>query len=206
MRHEIYPSSIASFLFLIYIYIQGVPKLLIVLQRLLTQSFYVLSAWNFKLKIFKHIQIRGKKYFALLFLKMRKICFFLNVLNFQLLDICREWLSKRLWISFHFTICTSDIMPLLSPFSMEQQRWIILRYGVCPSVKTIRREFRQKFDVPPFDVPGELAFYRIIKRFNTTNSTVPKSKKEDGGGRPMTGRIQHSSQNSRPTRELDSFK
>ena len=108
--------------------------------------------------------------------------------NFQLLDICREWLSKRLWISFHFTICTSDIMPLLSPFSMEQQRWIILRYGVCPSVKTIRREFRQKFDVPPFDVPGELAFYRIIKRFNTTNSTVPKSKKEDGGGRPMTGR------------------
>ena len=88
--------------------------------------------------------------------------------NFQLLDICREWLSKRLWISFHFTICTSDIMPLLSPFSMEQQRWIILRYGVCPSVKTIRREFRQKFDVPPFDVPGELAFYRIIKRFNTT--------------------------------------
>ena len=108
--------------------------------------------------------------------------------NFQLLDICREWLSKRLWISFHFTICTSDIMPLLSPFSMEQQRWIILRYGVCPSVKTIRREFRQKFDVPPFDVPGELAFYKIIKRFNTTNSTVPKSKKEDGGGRPMTGR------------------
>ena len=154
-------------------------------------------------------------------------------------------------------------MPLLSPFSMEQQRWIILRYGVCPSVKTIRREFRQKFDVPPFDVPGELAFYRIIKRFNTTNSTVPKSKKEDGGGRPMTGRspeniatirqsitqagdqsirvlsvkndippttvkrrlskrlsrtsspelaaawtteVQHSSQNSRPTRELDSFK
>ena len=51
-----------------------------------------------------------------------------------------------------------------------------------------RREFRQKFDVPPFDVPGELAFCRIIKRFNTTNSTVPKSKKEDGGGRPMTGR------------------
>ena len=95
--------------------------------------------------------------------------------NFQLLDICREWLSKRLWISFHFTICTSDIMPLLSPFSMEQQRWIILRYGVCPSVKTIRREFRQKFDVPPFDVPGELAFYRIIKRFNTTNSTVPRA-------------------------------
>ena len=75
-----------------------------------------------------------------------------------------------------------------SPFSMEQQRWIIFRYGACPSVKTIRREFRQKFDVPPFDVPGELAFYRIIKRFNTTNSTVPKSKKEDGAGRPMTGR------------------
>ena len=71
-------------------------------------------------------------------------------------------------------------MPLPSPFSMEQQRWIIFRYGACPSVKTIRREFRQKFDVPPFDVPGELAFYRIIKIFNTTNSTVPKSKKEDG--------------------------
>ena len=79
-------------------------------------------------------------------------------------------------------------MPLPSPFPMEQQRWIIFRYGACPSVKTIRREFRQKFDVPPFDVPRELAFYRIIKKFNTTNSTVPKSKKEDGGGRPMTGR------------------
>ena len=73
---------------------------------------------------------------------------------------------------------------------MEQQRWIIFRYGACPSVKTIKREFRQKFDVPPFDVPGELAFYRIIKRFNTTNSTVPKSKKEHGAGRPMTGRSQ----------------
>ena len=104
--------------------------------------------------------------------------------KFQLLDICRERLSKRsLWISFLFAICTSDIMPLPSPFSMEQQRWIIFRYGACPSVKTIRREFRQKFDVP-----GELAFYRIIKRFNTTNSTVPKSKKEDGAGRPMIGR------------------
>ena len=79
-------------------------------------------------------------------------------------------------------------MPLPSPFSWEQQRWIIFRYGACQSVKTIRREFRQKFDVPPFDVPGELAFYRIIQRFNTTNSTVPKSKKEDGAGRPKTGR------------------
>ena len=46
-------------------------------------------------------------------------------------------------------------MPLPSPFSMEQQRWIIFRYGACPSVKTIRREYRQKIDVPPFDVPGE---------------------------------------------------
>ena len=119
-----------------------------------------------------------------------------NVQKFQLLDICRERLSKRsLWISFPFSICTSDIIsfePLPSPFSMEQQRWIIFRYGACPPVKTIRRVFRQKFDDPPFDVPGELAFYRIIKRLNTANSTVPKSKKEDGAGRPMTG---HSPEN-----------
>ena len=79
-------------------------------------------------------------------------------------------------------------MPLPSPFSMEQQRWIIFRYGACQSVKAIRREFRQKFDVYPHNVPGEYSFYRIIKRFNTSNSTVAKSKKEDGAGRPMTGR------------------
>ena len=100
--------------------------------------------------------------------KMRKKIFVKMCKNFY----CRERLSKRsLWISFLFAICTSDIMPL--PFSLEQQRWIIFRYGACPSVKTIRREFRQKFDVPPFDVPGELAFYRII---GLTKDSIPQTQ------------------------------
>ena len=72
---------------------------------------------------------------------MRKKIVCKNVQKFQLLDICRERSKRSLWISFHFAICTSDIMPLPYPFQ------IIFRYGACPSVKTIRREFGQKYEV-----------------------------------------------------------
>ena len=74
-----------------YIHIQGVPKLLIVLQRLPTQSFYVLSAWNFKLKLFKHMQISCQKYFNLLQKK-----YFKNAQKI-LVKVCKNFY----WISEH---------------------------------------------------------------------------------------------------------
>ena len=110
---------------------------------------------------------------------MRKKIVCKNVQKFQLLDICRERSKRSLWISFHFAICTSNIKHLPSPFSMEQQRWIIFRYSSCPSVKTIRREYRQKIDVPPFDVPGEsLTIEQLMSDVNDFASQLDKDCQE----------------------------
>ena len=129
-----------------------------------------LQAYNYDLVV-KNILLCCKKNISTS--KVKNICE--KVQNFT---NCLTFLEKGCRIDFHSAICTCVIMPSpSSPFTREQERWIIFRYGACQSVRTIRREFRRKFNVSPFSIPRETAFYRVLKRFNTSNSTVPKSKK-----------------------------
>ena len=74
----------------------------------------------------------------------------------------------------------------LSPFTEQQERWVIYRFGdeTKPVAAQIRREFRKKFNVSPFNLPPILAFYRVKEHFDTTNSTKPVFK----GGRKTTVR------------------
>ena len=54
-----------------------------------------------------------------------------------------------------------------SPFSKEQEIWMILDLGVIHNITTVRRNFRTKFNVPPKQVPTYMAFKRLVGRFET---------------------------------------
>ena len=56
-----------------------------------------------------------------------------------------------------------------SPFSKDQEAWVILQYGLKNSTKTVMRDFRTFYKVYPKQVPGRWAFERLISRFKTTH-------------------------------------
>ena len=56
-------------------------------------------------------------------------------------------IEDRGHVKFRFLPTLTSTMPKPSPFTSEQERWIVLRYGACHSVTTLHREFRQKFNV-----------------------------------------------------------
>ena len=81
---------------------------------------------------------------------------------------------------------------MASPFTPEMERWIVCQAGAAekPSVTSIQRSFRLKFNVAQTKVPKRMQFYRLINRFQKNNSTVPLSKRQDGAGVPKTQRTQ----------------
>lgn len=67
-----------------------------------------------------------------------------------------------------------------SPFTDEQETWIVLEFGAVRNCLAVRRRFRTKFHVAPRKIPSVVAFQRIIGRFHSTlghvRPAVPKGR------------------------------
>ena len=59
-----------------------------------------------------------------------------------------------------------------SPFTKDQETWIILEYGSVKNVLTVKRRFRTKNKLHPYQVPRVAAFERLVERFFTTEGQV----------------------------------
>ena len=58
--------------------------------------------------------------------------------------------------------------PCPSPFTPEQETWIVLKYGELQSLISVRRLFRKEFKVTPQHIPTLMAFSRVVTRFKET--------------------------------------
>ena len=56
-------------------------------------------------------------------------------------------------------------MALASPFTEEEQKWVILEFGAVRSIIQVRRNFRKAFKMAPKNVPSLDAFLRQVNRF-----------------------------------------
>ena len=61
-----------------------------------------------------------------------------------------------------------------SPFTDEQEKWIIMKYSKLQSATLVRRKFRLQFKINPTDVPRDSAFTRVFSIFNETGSVQIK--------------------------------
>ena len=59
-----------------------------------------------------------------------------------------------------------------SPFTKEEEAWVILQYGFRRNIVSVRRDFRNHFKLDPRKVPGRQPFERLVKRFLTSNGQV----------------------------------
>ena len=59
-----------------------------------------------------------------------------------------------------------------SPFTKEQETWIVLEFGAIRNCLTVKRKFRSKFKVDPRNVPSIVAFERLVERFFSTPGHV----------------------------------
>ena len=66
-----------------------------------------------------------------------------------------------------------------SPFTKEQEIWIILEWGATKNITTVKRNFRTHFKVQFKKVPSYNAFKRLVKRFEAKgklHQATPKGK------------------------------
>ena len=73
--------------------------------------------------------------------------------------------------------CFSDlIFPTMgppSPFSRDQEVWIVEQYAKLGRFCDVRRSYRLEYKLDPKTVPKDYAFLRVIQRFKDTGSLVP---------------------------------
>ena len=56
---------------------------------------------------------------------------------------------------------------LTSPFTFEERKWIILKFGELKSATLVRRAFQKQFPKSsPRDVPNRKQFQRVLEQFN----------------------------------------
>ena len=56
---------------------------------------------------------------------------------------------------------------LISPFTFEEKKWIILKFGELKSATLVRRAFQKQFPKSrPRDVPNREQFQRVLEQFN----------------------------------------
>ena len=100
-----------------------------------------------------------------------------------------------------------------SPFSSEEETWIILDYGTLKNTLLVRRAFSIQFKKNPKNIPDIMAFNRLIKRFKDEGDVKPKVPE----GRPALSeekveevkapsRITSSSKCTSPSPSLDIIK
>ena len=59
-----------------------------------------------------------------------------------------------------------------TPFTKEQQAWVILEFGSLRNISKLRRTFRLHFGLAPRQVPRYNAFLRLVHRFITSKGQV----------------------------------
>ena len=68
-----------------------------------------------------------------------------------------------------------------SPFTKEQEAWLILEYGAVRNITTLKRRFRVHYKLQYKQVPRYEAFKRLVTRFMTSHGQVRPAVSE---GRP----------------------
>ena len=71
-----------------------------------------------------------------------------------------------------------------SPFTKQQEAWVILQYGALSNCLAVRRKFRVHYKLSPFMVPRINAFRRLVSRFLESNGQV--RPKAPAGRSPLT--------------------
>ena len=66
-----------------------------------------------------------------------------------------------------------------SPFTKDQESWIILDYGATRSCTQVRRNFRKEYKVEPAYIPSVMAFHRVVQRFLVSKGHT-RTKKPPG--------------------------
>ena len=61
-----------------------------------------------------------------------------------------------------------------SPFTTEEETWIILEFGALKNILLVRRAFRIKFKKNPKEVPLIMAFRRLVERFQQEGEVKPQ--------------------------------
>ena len=71
-----------------------------------------------------------------------------------------------------------------SPFTKQQEAWVILQYGALSNCLAVRRKFRVHYKLSPFMVPRINAFRRLVSRVLESNGQV--RPKAPAGRSPLT--------------------
>ena len=67
-----------------------------------------------------------------------------------------------------------------SPFTVEERKWIILKFGELKSPILVRRAFRKQFPkVSPRDIPDVRQFFRVLEKFNACGDIGDSKPKND---------------------------
>ena len=67
-----------------------------------------------------------------------------------------------------------------SPFTPQQEGWIILKFGATGKIQTVRRLYRKHYNLSPRSIPSFNSFKRVIQRFQNVHSDTPTSPKKRG--------------------------
>ena len=73
-------------------------------------------------------------------------------------------------------------MPRATPFTTDQETWIIIQYGQLQNVTKVKRNVKIHFNLSPHKVPDRRQFSRIVERFLATGSV----KQKKPSGRPLS--------------------
>ena len=67
-----------------------------------------------------------------------------------------------------------------SPFTVEERKWIILKFGELKSPILVRRAFRKQFSkVSQRDIPDVRQFARVLAKFNACGDIGDSKPKND---------------------------
>ena len=83
---------------------------------------------------------------------------------------------------------------LTSPFTFEERKWIILKFGELKSATLVRRAFQKQFPKSsPRDVPNRKQFQRVLEQFNGSGDVgeaKPKHNVKDSVPQADTDAVQ----------------
>ena len=57
-----------------------------------------------------------------------------------------------------------------SPFTIEEETWIVMKFAKEESISVVRRQFRTYFKVNPHKIPHKKQFSRVVERFQNTGN------------------------------------
>ena len=86
-------------------------------------------------------------------------------------------------------------MPRASPFTTEQETWIVVQYGQLNSIIKVKRKFRNHYKLSPHNIPDQKQFARVVDRFLERGNVQHKKS----SGRPVS---QVTDENARRVKDI----